>query len=170
MILASAEVSGRRSSDGFENVLAGLGARCFLRDLGRHLFYASLRGDMAYNLDPERQLLLGGDTGLRGYPLRYQDGNRRVLLTVEQRFYTNWEVLKLMRVGAAVFADAGRAWFAGEAGHDDLGVLKDVGFGLRLASSRSANATMVHVDIAWALDGDPTIKQFQFYIAARETF
>ena len=170
ILLASAEVSGRRSSDGFENVLAGMGARCFLRDFGRHLFYASLRGDMAYNLDPESQLLLGGDTGLRGYPLRYQDGNRRVLLTVEQRFYTNWEVLKLMRVGAAVFADAGRAWFAGEPGHDDLGVLKDVGFGLRLASSRSAHASMVHVDLAYALDGDPTIKKFQLYVSARETF
>jgi hemolysin activation/secretion protein len=170
MLLASAELSGRRSSGGFENVWAGLGARFYLRDLGRHNFYASLRGDMAYNLDRESQLLLGGDTGLRGYPLRYQDGNRRVLLTVEQRFYTDWEVLKLMRVGAAVFADAGRAWFAGEPGHDDLGVLKDVGLGLRLASSRSSGATMAHIDLAYALDGDPTIKKFQLYVSARETF
>ena len=32
---------------------------------------------------------LGGDTGLRGYPLRYQNGNQRALFTVEERLYTN---------------------------------------------------------------------------------
>ena len=41
-------------------------------------------------LDPDMQLLIGGDNGLRGYPLRYEAGTSRALLTVEQRFYTDW--------------------------------------------------------------------------------
>src|SRR4029453_7544016 len=56
------------------------------------------------------QLLLGGDNGLRGYPLRYQAGDALALFTLEQRFYTDWQPLKLVNVGAAVFFDAGRAW------------------------------------------------------------
>ncbi len=173
MILMSAETSGRRSSRGFENTLAGGGVRFFLRDLGRHLFYVSLRTDAAYRLDRESQLLLGGDSGLRGYPLRYQDGDRRVLVTLEQRFYTDWHVFKLFRVGGAVFFDAGRAWFVSApapAGRPDLGLLKDAGFGLRLASSRSSTAAMAHLDFAWALDGDPSIRRFQIFISTRETF
>jgi outer membrane protein assembly factor BamA len=170
MMLMSGILSGRRSSDGFENTVAGFGTRYFVRDFGRHLFYASFRADMAYRLDREKQLLLGGDNGLRGYPLRYQDGDRRILLTVEQRFYTDWHVLKLFRVGGAVFFDAGRAWFAGAPDRRDLGVLKDAGLGLRLASSRSAKAAMAHVDVAFPMDGDPTIRRVQFLVSTHETF
>lgn len=42
--------------------------RYFWRNFGRHQLLASMRADAAWNLDPENQILLGGDTGLRGYP------------------------------------------------------------------------------------------------------
>jgi hypothetical protein len=67
-------------------------------------------GTVTSHRDPEEQLLLGGDNGLRGYPLRYQAGDALALFTLEQRFYTDWQPLKLVNVGAAVFFDAGRAW------------------------------------------------------------
>jgi hemolysin activation/secretion protein len=170
MVLATAGIAGRHAGDGFENVQAGTSVRAFLRDFGRHLFYASLRADLAYRLDGEDQLLLGGDNGLRGYPLRYQDGDRRFLLTLEQRFYTDLHVFKLFRVGGAVYFDAGRAWFAADPGRPDMGVLRDVGFGLRVQSSRSAKASMAHFDLAFPLDGDPTIERIQFLVSTHETF
>jgi hypothetical protein len=170
MAVMAAEISGRRGNYGFENVVVGGGARFFLRDLGRHLFYVWLRGDAAYRLDGEDQLLLGGDNGLRGYPLRYQDGDRRVLLTLEQRFYTDWHVFQLVRVGGAIFSDIGSAWFADVRDPSHLGVLRDAGFGLRLASSRSARAAMAHVDLAFPLDGGPTIRRVQFLVSTHETF
>ena len=46
-----------------------------------------------------QQLLLGGDNGLRGYPLRYEAGTSRALLTVEQRVFTDWYPFRLVRVG-----------------------------------------------------------------------
>ena len=46
--------------------------------------------ETTHALDPDQQLLIGGDTGLRGYPLGYESGTSRGLLTVEQRFYTDW--------------------------------------------------------------------------------
>jgi hypothetical protein len=51
--------------------------------------------------------------GLRGYPLRYESGTSRGLLTVEQRFYTDWYPFRLVRFGAAIFGDVGRTWGVG---------------------------------------------------------
>ena len=137
-----------------------------MRTFRRHRLQIALRVDAAWNLDPERQLLLGGDNGLRGYPRRFQDGDRRFLLSLEQRFYTNWELFNLVHAGGAVFMDIGRAWYDGRGG--DLGVLKDVGLGLRLSSSRSAKGTMVHLDVAYPLDGDSD--KIQWLVTTRETF
>ena len=116
-------------------------------------------------------MLLGGDNGLRGYPLRYQEGDRRWLLTVEHRFYTDWYILRLARVGAAVFVDAGEAWYAGARGDaTELGVLRDLGIGLRLESTRSSGTSMLHIDLAFPLDGDDSIDAVQFLVNAEERF
>lgn len=162
--------SGRWGSSGHENVQVGGEVRYYLKNFGRHRLHASFRADAAWNLDPENQLLLGGDSGLRGYPLRFQDGDRRFLLSLEQRFYTNWHLFKLVHVGAAVFFDAGRAFYAkgGPTLGDDLGVLKDIGFGLRLSSSRSARGQMVHLDVAFPLDGDD--REVQWLITSQKSF
>ncbi len=165
-LLVSGAAAGRWGAGGSENVTVGGELRYFLRTFGRHRLQIALGADAAWDLDPERQLLLGGDNGLRGYPRRYQDGNRRLLLSVEQRFYTNWELFNLIHAGAAVFVDAGRAWYDG--GDAGLGVLKNVGFGLRLSSSRSARGAMVHLDVAYPLDGDTD--KVQWLLNTRETF
>ncbi len=172
LLLFGAHASGRLASGQNENLLLGGTVRYFLRDWGRHALAVSFRGDVARSLDADQQLLLGGDNGLRGYPLRYQDGDRLVLLTIEQRFYTDWHPLKLLRVGAAAFFDTGRAWFRGDPGsdRDGSGILRDVGLGLRIGSSRSATASLVHVDVAVPLDGDPSISRIQLLVSSKGTF
>lgn len=162
--------SGRIAGGAIQNGLLGGAVRYYVRDLGRHLLFASFSADVARDLDLDRQLLLGGDNGLRGYPLRLQEGDRRYLLTIEQRFYTDWHVLRLFHVGGAVFLDVGRAWF-----HDDPEAgfgepLKDVGFGLRIGSSRSSAAAMVHVDVAFPLDREGPRRGVQLLVTSRETF
>ncbi|MDX1387622.1 MAG: hypothetical protein R3344_00410 [Acidobacteriota bacterium] len=172
MMFVSAHGTGRFGPSGTENVVIGGQGQYYLRNLGRHLFFVGLEADIAYNLDLDNQLLLGGDTGLRGYPLRYQTGDRRVLLTVEQRFFTDWHLFKLLRVGGAVFADAGAAWYADANGNNpaNLGLLRDVGLGLRLSSSRSSDGAMIHIDVAFPLDGTDDIDPVQFYITTKDTF
>ena len=159
--------SGRWGSSGHENVLVGAEVRYYFKNLRRHRFHATLRADAAWNLDPERQLLLGGDSGLRGYPRRFQDGDRRFLLSLEQRFYTNWELFNLVHVGAAIFADVGQAWY--EEGPDGLGLLSDVGFGLRLGSSRS-QGQMVHLDVAFPLNADGDTDSVQWLVTTQRSF
>jgi hypothetical protein len=175
-LLVAGEGSGRWGSAGVENLRLGGRARFYWRDLGGHLFLVDLAGDLAEKLDRDRQLLLGGDSGLRGYPLRFQDGDRRVLVTLEQRLYTNWEILHLVRVGGAVFFDAGRAWFSGGGAPSaaelqaPTGWLRDVGLGLRLSSSRSGRGTVLHLDVAFPLDGGNSISDVQWLVTSKETF
>ena len=170
MLLQDIHAGGRVGEGGNENVLVGATFRYYWRNFNKGLFFAEVTGDVADNLDPENQLLLGGDSGLRGYPLRYQDGDRRFRFTVEQRFFSNWHPFRLARVGAAVFFDMGRAWFQDPTNGDDLGLLKDVGLGLRLSSSRGAHGGVTHLDVAFPLDGDQSIKRVQWLVTTRETF
>lgn len=165
---SEAYLGGRWTSDGTENVLATTETRLDWRNWGSHLFHVRLELAAARRLDPERQLLLGGDTGLRGYPLRLQDGDRRFLLTLEQRFFTNWHPLNLARVGGAVFVDIGRAWSEGRP--NEPGVLGNVGFGLRLASSRSSRGSVLHFDVAFPLGGPDDIRGVQWLVSSKETF
>ena len=171
VLFVGGHASGRFGRGGGENVLAGLSTRYDMRVLGRHDFHVAVAVDAADELDGEEQLLLGGDNGLRGYPLRYQEGDRRYLVTLEQRFYTPWQILRLFNLGGAIFLDAGAAWFAGPRGDaTELGLLRDVGFGLRVASARSKRGSMVHLDVAFPLDGDDSIERVQFLISAKESF
>jgi len=167
LLLANLSAATRYGREGTENLLASGRIRLFARTHGEQLFYAALEGAVARRLDRDQQLLLGGDSGLRGYPLRYQNGDRRFLLTLEQRFFTGWEPFHLAHVGAAVFFDAGEAWFAGAR---ERRLLRDVGAGLRLGSSRSSRGAVVHLDVAFPLDRERSIASIQWLVQTRETF
>lgn len=135
----------------------------------RWLFYAAASADLLRNPDPTEALLLGGDNGLRGYPLRYQRGTRRALLTVEERFYTDLFLLQLFRVGGAAYFDTGRAWGDGSNGANP-GWLRNAGLGLRFVSVRTAGSSVLHVDLAFPLDPDATVKRAQLLVKTRTSF
>ncbi len=171
LLLTTAYLTGRYGDDGAENVHFGGTAKFYWRNWGRHLFFASVGADLTRDLDPEEQLLLGGDSGLRGYPLRYQQGDRRFLISLEQRFYTRLNLFHTFQLGGAVFVDFGRAWYSLESRNPRVaaGYLRDWGIGLRLGSSRSAG-TLVHFDVAFPLDADPSIDKVQWLVTTKETF
>jgi len=50
------------------------------------------------------------------------------------------------------------------------GLLKDVGLGLRFGSSRSAFGNVIHIDFAFPLDGDASIKRVQFVVETKTSF
>ena len=132
--------------------------------------YAAVSGALTEDLDEETQLLLGGDNGLRGYPLRYQAGTARALLTLEQRYYTKWYPFRLFHVGAAAFFDMGRTWGTDVTGLESDGLLKDVGIGLRLGSSRSSFGNVIHIDLAFPLDGGDDIDSVQLLVQTKASF
>jgi len=152
------------------NLIADAGAKYYWRWRTDWLLYAELSGTVTDSLDPDLQVLLGGDNGLRGYPLRYESGTSRALLTVEQRFYTDWYPFRLVRVGGAIFADVGRTWGSGVIGNSDPGLLRDVGFGLRIGNTRSGLGNVLHIDFAFPLNHIAGIKPFQFLVQTMQSF
>jgi len=169
-LLLNAGGDTRIESGDLRNAQFGAQARYYWRFSERQLFYASVSGLVSDNMDAERQILLGGDNGLRGYPLRYQDGTSRALLTLEQRIYTKYYLFRLFNVGGAVFFDMGRTWGQGNAGGTSQGWLKDIGVGLRLGSSRSAFGNVIHIDLAMPLDGDDDIDSLQLLVGTKRSF
>lgn len=162
---------GTRVESGETNNLVLTGAaKYYHRQSEKRLLYVNLTGTYGHNLDVDTEISLGGDNGLRGYPLRYQNGDKSALLTIEQRYFTDWYPFRLFHVGGAVFFDAGRVWGSSAVGSDSLGLLKDVGFGLRIGNSRSGLGRMAHIDIAFPLDGDQSISNVQFLVALKQGF
>jgi outer membrane protein assembly factor BamA len=162
--------SGRLESGELENGILSAAGRFYWATSRRSKFYAAASGAVTERLDEELQLTLGGDNGLRGYPLRYQAGTSRALLTLEQRYYTNWYPFRLFHVGGAAFFDMGRTWGTDVTGAESLGLLKDVGVGLRLGSSRSSFGNVLHLDVAFPLDGDDDIDSVQFLVTTKGSF
>ncbi len=164
------ELSGRVESDGLRDTLLQGEARYYYRQRPHALFFASARGAVAEQPDLDHQLLLGGDNGLRGYPLRYQSGTASALVTLEERFYTDWYPFHLFNIGAAAFADAGRTWGRDVAGEEPLGLLSDVGVGLRIGNARTGLGNVLHIDVAVPLARQPGIDSVQLLVETRHSF
>ena len=133
-------------------------------------WYIKGRLQYAKNLTADQQLTLGGETGLRGYPMDYQHGDRSFLFSLEKRYYWEYDLLQLFKVGGAGFLDIGRAWFNGKNNGENNHVLKNVGVGLRLAPSRANAGTMIHIDVAAPLDSDGDADSVQWLVNVKKSF
>ncbi len=169
-LLTSIWASGRLEDGDTRNALAGLSARFYLNQSEKRMFFATIEGAYGHSLDLDNIVELGGDTGLRGYPLRYQSGDSKVLITVEQRYFWDWYPFRLFRVGGAVFADAGRVWGENPVGEANQGWLRDVGFGLRFAPTRTGFGKIIHLDLAFPIDGDASIDDVQILLESKSSF
>ncbi len=169
-LFLNGDFSSRVEDGRARNLIADGSAKYYWRWHTDWLLYAALSGTVTDSLDPDKQLLLGGDDGMRGYPLRYESGTSRGILTVEQRVFTDWYPFRLVRVGAAAFVDVGRTWGSGVVGNSDPGLLRDVGFGLRLGNTRTGLGNVVHVDLAFPLGNTVGIQKFQFLVQTFQSF
>jgi len=169
-LLLATQLGGRVEQDGAPNVSLNVSARYYKHQSDRRRLYMNLSGTYGRNLDLDQYLVLGGDTGLRGYPLRFQTGDKRALFTIEQRYFTDWYPFRLFHVGGALFFDVGRTWGDSPVGASGNQLLKDVGFGLRIGSSRSGLGRMIHVDLAVPLDDKDGIDGVQFLVSTRKSF
>jgi hypothetical protein len=161
---------GRIEGGSIAGGLLESGARYYFRQSSRRVLFLGLSATAGANLDQDQQILLGGDNGLRGYPLRYQAGEGRWLFTAEQRLFSNWYPLQMFNVGGAVFYDMGASWGRDPLGTPSQGLLRDIGLGLRFGNSRSALGSVLHVDIAYPLDGDSSVDSLQFIVQTKKSF
>jgi hypothetical protein len=170
-LLLAGDFSGRLHDGVLYNGVADASIRYYYEQSSKWLFFTTLVGTKGWRLDLDNQILLGGDNGLRGYPLRYQDGTARALFTIEQRYFTDYFPFRLWRLGGAIFFDAGRTWGQPPLAQPSLGLLKDAGFGLRIGNARSGLGNVIHVDLAFPFETqNGTIKSVQFLVQTAQSF
>jgi hypothetical protein len=131
-------------------------------------WYASIRYDAGQDLEQFEELTVGGGVGMHGYPTDFQRGKKRAIATLERRYYSDWHLFNLVRIGAVAFVEAGKAW--GGPIQDNNKVLADVGFGLRFSSSKARVGSVVHIDIATPLVAKNGIDEYQLLIEAKNQF
>ena len=169
-VLLNSLASGRIESGHTVNSLLRVKARYYKQQSEKRTFFVTVEATFGHDLDLDNPVELGGDTGLRGYPLRYQSGDSKILFTVEQRYFWDWYPFRLARIGGAIFADTGRTWGDDPLGGESLGWLSDVGFGLRIAPTRTGTRSIIHVDVAFPLNGDDSIDSVQLLIESKRSF
>lgn len=169
-LVGSVEHSLAEGDQRHERRRSALAATYFRPHADGSLFYAALSVDALRLGLVNEQLSLGGDNGLRGYPARYQNGDNRVLLTIEQRYFFDVFPFRLFRLGAAIFGDVGRAWTNTPAEPRHQPWLSDVGVGLRIASVRTAFGNVLHADLAAPTGNHDGIRKYQFLLRTRFSY
>ena len=172
-LFATASLSGQFGNGQVQRQTFGTALRYYLPLNKRYLAYAAFTADVLTNPQPTDTLTLGGDTGLRGYPLRYQSGDQRALLTVEARGFSDLYLFRLFRVGGAAFYDIGRAWGgqnASTAANGNTDWLSNIGAGLRISSTRTAFGNVLHIDLAVPANRAGDISAVQLLVKTKASF
>lgn len=132
--------------EGIDSSVAGVNLTYNYFQDEKRRWYLGVRYDIGQDLAQYEELTVGDVTGLRGYPTDFQRGDERYVLTLERRYFTDMHIFNLLRVGAVVFFDMGKAWGVEQYGESRL--LSNIGFGLRFSSSKVRIGNVVHIDIA----------------------
>ena len=144
-------LAGRHERGRWLNALAKGWLRYLLKSSTHRALVGRMNFVHGHNLDPEVQILLGAESGLRGYPVRQFVGTRSLLLSAEQRWFIADEIGQLASLGVAAFVDSGFAWPEEQA--VDLADLKTaVGISLLLGSNRLSSRGGVRFDMGYALN------------------
>jgi len=153
----------------WQDVFAEIETFAYLRRSASSPGTLLVRADVAggWNTRTPFQLTLGGERGVRGYDRERFPGGRRILFTVEERYYLGWPHPGLFDAGFTVFADAGRMW-AGDAPFGrDSDWRASAGAGLRFAFPAGSRTTY-RLDIAWPIEAGTGAGDFRLRFSVGE--
>jgi len=134
-------------------------------------FYLSNANVVSKNQYLDKPVTMGGNTGLRGFPLQYQHGKNSVKVTSEIRYYPQINLFKLFDLAGVAFVDAGRTYGKSTIRNIEEGWLGSAGVGLRLHSPHSGgNNPIIHIDFAFPQSNNPDINSFEIRVQAKKSF
>ena len=126
---------------------------------------------MSKNQYLDRPVTMGGNTGLRGFPLQYQHGNNSVKFTSEIRYYPQINLFKLFDIAGVAFLDTGRAFGGSIEQNIEDDWLASAGLGIRVYSPHSGGGhQVIHIDFAFPQSNNPNIDSFEIRVQARKSF
>jgi hypothetical protein len=156
------DIDGRRTRGAFRGAEAGLVATWYNQLFNKQTLVAHLAAHWQLRPNPEEQLYLGGLSGLRGYRNYFRAGDRRWLVSLEDRIVTGATILNTLRVGFVGFFDAGQIDRYGEQHWSR--VFSDIGGGLRFGNLRGAFANVIYLTIAFPLTRPRGVSPYQIEI------
>lgn len=134
-------------------------------------FYLSNTNVVSKNQYLDQPVTMGGNTGLRGFPLQYQHGQDSIKVTSELRYYPAINLFKLFDLAGVAFVDAGRTYGESTVKNIEEGWLGSTGIGLRLHSPHSGgNHPIIHIDFAFPQSDNPDINNFEIKVQAKKSF
>ncbi len=171
LLLLKVSLAGDIYKNGNNRLLAKVDTEYFYQ-LSKHWgFYFNNVNTFSENQYLDRPVTMGGNTGLRGFPLQYQHGKNSIKMSTELRYYPNINIYKLLDIAGTVFADTGRAFGGSIAENNDAGWLQSFGIGARIYSPHSGgNNHVVHIDFAFPQSSDPDIDNFEIRIETKQSF
>lgn len=125
----------------------------YLKTFHRQTIVANAQLEFSWRMPPNRQLFLGENRGLRGYPNYFKTGQNRFILNLENRihpFFNAWS----FGLGGAVFTDLGYIW----TDSPDFKLNRPfiaVGLGLRIGSTKTKGSSLFRFDLAVTFDDHP---------------
>ncbi len=120
---------------------------------------------------------LGGESGVRGYPIQFQHGQHSTQFTFEARYYPQINIYKLVELGGAAFIETGKVFGRSNStikGSNDEqyynGNMTSIGVGARLYSSHSSEAKVIHIDIIKPISEYENVNSVEFRMTSRNSF
>lgn len=148
-VFAGAQVSWSAFDTDYalEDQLTWLTIQGYFKLAPRHLLTARLQGGWGRNWSPYRQFVLGSLTGLRGYPAYAFNGEKLLLVNLEERFFSPLK-LWIFRFGGLLFFDVGTVQRTGEP--LELDSLHPAwGFGIRIENMVQQGSGILRIDFAF---------------------
>lgn len=162
LLLLRAATAGRSDGGRIQDAQGSTSLTAYAWGSSRHMGAARLALDAVSRPDPEHLLTLGGEDGLRGYPNFLHLGNRRWVLSLEDRILTSRDWLGILRLGFVLYADAGaiRRWD----GSGWTRTYANVGGGLRFGDLKSSLGRVVLLTVAFPLVKEPGLDRYQVVV------
>ena len=133
-------------------------------------FLADARLDLSSGLFRDHEFVGGGDDGgLRGYPVNFIGGTRRLMIHLEDRVTVAVDLFHLMSLGVVGFFDGGEVWGRGRS-FEGSNFLASVGAGLRIAETRGTLQIPVRIDFGVPLVHHVGVSAIDFGTGSGQAF
>ena len=132
--------------------------------------YLKNSSQFSENQFQDTPIVLGGETGLRGYPLQYRHGDHSTQFTAEARYYPHINIYKLLELGGAAFVDTGRVFGSSDNTTNQDSWMTSVGIGARFYSTQTSEAHVIHVDIIKPMTSAENVNGIEFRITTKHSF
>ena len=154
-----------------ERIITSLDSEYFYRLTENWGFYLHNINVFSHNQYRDNPVNIGGNNGLRGFPLQYQQGEHSMQLTAELRYYPHLNLFKLFDIAAATFFDSGKAFGESIAPNTTNDIIYSAGVGLRIYTPHSVGSnSIIHIDFAFPMANDDNIDGFEIRVQAKKSF